>query len=139
MKKEMKGFIRLIVLMGLLFLCSMLLSGCTTQADRVSENLAQEADNFNVVRTVTVINCITDDVILQVTGRISIKADTADKQLEIIAEVGEDKYQKHIIGLSEHTTYTVSDTDLGTEVSKYHFTINYNPKMWLPYEFENID
>lgn len=116
-----------------------MLTGCNQQADRVSENLAKEADNFNIVRTVTVINCITDDVILTVTGRISIKADTEDNQLEIIAEVGKDKYQKHIIGLSDHTTYTVSDTDGGTEVDKYQFTINYNPKMWLPSDLEIID
>lgn len=115
------------------------LTGCNQQADRVSENLAKEADNFNIIRTVTVINCITDDVILTATGRISIKADTTDNQLEIIAEVGDGKYQKHIIGLSDHTTYTVSDTDEGTKVDKYQFTINYNPKMWLPADFENID
>ena len=127
----------LVLLMIGVVMCSML-TGCT-EAEKVSRNLAQESDNFNVIRTVTVINCITDDVIMTATGRISITADTADNQLEIIAEVGENKYQKHIIGLSEHTTYVVSDTDDGTEVDKYKFTINYNPKMWLPADFENID
>lgn len=39
------------------------LVGCETQADRVSYNLSQEADNFNVIRRLTVINCIEGDVL----------------------------------------------------------------------------
>ena len=35
-----------------------LLGGCGTESQRVSYNLSQQADNFNVVRQLTVINCI---------------------------------------------------------------------------------
>ena len=56
------------------------LSGCT-EASRVSQNLAMESDNFNVVRKVTVLNAITNDTMFEMTGKMSIKADTADKQL----------------------------------------------------------
>ena len=73
------------------------------------------------------------------TGKISITADVEDNQLEVIAEDG-DTYTKHIIGLSDNTTYVVQDLNLGAnDVSKYKFTINFNPNMWLPYEVENID
>lgn len=34
------------------------LSGCGTEASRVSQNLSQEADNFNNIRQLTVINCL---------------------------------------------------------------------------------
>ena len=47
----------LVLLMIGVVMCSML-TGCT-EAEKVSRNLAQESDNFNVIRTVTVINCIT--------------------------------------------------------------------------------
>ena len=60
------------------------LTGCGTEAERVSYNLSQQADNFNVVRQLTVINCIEGDVLFQMTGKMSITADTADNQLEII-------------------------------------------------------
>ena len=124
-----------IVLIGFM---AMFLSGCS-EAERVRENLSQEADNFNIVRELTVINCITGDTLFQMTGKISITADVEDNQLEVIAEDG-DTYTKHIIGLSDNTTYVIQDLNLGAnDVSKYKFTINFNPNMWIPYEVENID
>lgn len=35
-----------------------MLVGCETEAQKVSYNLSQQADNFNVIRQLTVINCI---------------------------------------------------------------------------------
>ncbi|OHY31298.1 hypothetical protein BI362_03005 [Streptococcus parauberis] len=117
---------------GLVFL-----TGCT-EADKVSENLSQESDNFNVVRKVTVIDAITNDVMFQMSGRMSITADTDDKQLEIVVENDNDKYQKHIIGLSDNVSYVVEDVDV-PNVSKYKYEINYNPKMWVPVKLKNVD
>lgn len=113
--------------------------GCETEAQRVSYNLSQEADNFNIVRQLTVINCIEGDVLFQMTGKLSIKADTADNQLEIIAE-DHGTYVKHFVGLSDNVTYVVEDLNLGAnEVNKYRYTLNFNPKMWIPVEVETID
>lgn len=105
--------------------------GCR-EADRASYNISREADNFNIVRRVTVIDCINGDVLFQMSGKMSIKADREDNQLEItVSDNG--KYQKHIIGLSDNVTYVVEDLNLGAnEVSAYQYTIIYNPKMWLP-------
>lgn len=115
----------------------LLLTGCS-EAKRVSSNLSQESDNFNVVRKVTVIDAITNDVMFQMSGRMSINADTKDKQLEIVVENGKDKYQKHIIGLSDNVSYVVEDVDV-PNVSNYKYEINYNPKMWVPLKLKNID
>lgn len=106
------------------------LAGCS-QADKVSSNMSEESDNFNVVRKVTVINAIKNDIIFQMSGRMSIKADKEDNQLEIIVEEKDGKYQKHIIGLSDNVSYTVEDVTT-KNVSKYQYEINYNPKMWIP-------
>ena len=115
------------------------LVGCDTQADRVSYNLSQEADNFNIVRQLTVINCIEGDVIFQMTGKLSITADTSDNQLEIIVE-DNGTYVKHFIGLSDNVTYVVEDLNLGAnDVKKYRYTLNFNPKMWIPVDAETID
>lgn len=132
----MKKKLLLITLMvTLLFM----LVGCTeTQADRVSYNLSQEADNFNVIRQLTVINCIEGDVLFQMTGKMSITADTADNQLEIIIEDENGNYKKHFIGLSDNVTYVVEDLDVNN-VSKYKYTLNYNPKMWIPVNIDRID
>lgn len=131
----MKKFVCLLVIMLIVFT----LVGCgDTQANRVSYNLSQEADNFNNVRQVTVINCLQGDVLFQMTGKISITADTADNQLEIIVEDENGTYKKHFIGLSDNVTYVVEDITAG-DVSNYKYTLNFNPKMWLPYNVETID
>ena len=113
-------------------------TGCDTEASRVSYNLSQQADNFNNVRQVTVINCLQGDVLFQMTGKISITADTADNQLEIIVEDENGQYKKHFIGLSDNVTYVVEDITSGN-VDKYKYTLNFNPKMWLPVGVETID
>ncbi|WP_097006517.1 hypothetical protein [Lacrimispora amygdalina] len=124
---------------GLLFVVLMisLLTGCT-QAEKVSYNLSQEADNFNVVRQLTVINCIEGDVLFQMTGKMSITADTSDNQLEVIVENEDGSYKKHFIGLSDNVTYVVEDINVN-DISKYKYTLNYNPKMWIPVEVDTID
>jgi hypothetical protein len=71
------------------------------------------------------------------TGKISITADTADDQLEIIVEDENGQYKKHFIGLSDNVTYVVEDITAG-DVSNYKYTLNFNPKMWLPYNVETI-
>lgn len=117
----------------------MILSGCQVEADRVNYNLTQEADNFNVIRQITVINCLKGDVLFQMTGKMSITADTQDNQLEVIVEDENGKYKKHFIGLSDNVTYVIEDITDDTDVSKYHYTLNYNPKMWIPYDVDTID
>ena len=114
------------------------LAGCDTEANRVSYNLSQEADNFNDIRQITVINCLQGDVLFQMTGKMSITADTADNQLEVIVEDEKGEYKKHFIGLSDNVTYVVEDVTAG-DVEKYKYTLNFNPEMWLPYEVETID
>ena len=114
------------------------LIGCSSESDRVSYNISQEADNFNTVRQITVINCIQGDVLFQMTGKMSIKADTNDNQLEVIVEDDNGKYKKHFLGLSDNVSYVVEDITDG-DVSKYHYTLNFNPKMWIPVDVKNID
>ena len=133
MKKKMLG-----IAAGFILALSTL-TGCSTEAERVEYNLTQEADNFNVVRQLTVMNCIQGDVLFQMTGKMSITADTEDNQLEIIVEDGS-TYVKHFIGLSDNVTYVIEDLNLGkNEVSKYKYTLNFNPNMWIPYSMETID
>lgn len=117
-----------------------MLAGCETEASRVEYNLTQEADNFNIVRQLTVINCLQGDVLFQMTGKMSITADVDDNQLEIIVENEDGNYTKHFVGLSDNVTYTIEDLNLGkNDVEKYKYTLNFNPNMWLPYEVETMD
>lgn len=109
---------------------TLLFTGCT-EADKVSYNLSQEADNFNDVRQITVINCIQGDVLFQMSGRMSIQPDPEENQLEVIVEYQEGLYKKHFIGLSDNVTYVVEDLEVDN-VDQYSYTLNFNPKMWIP-------
>lgn len=125
-------------LIAAILLTVLCLTGCETEAQRVSYNISQEADNFNTIRQITVINCIQGDVLFQMTGKMSITADVSDNQLEVIVEDDNGKYKKHFIGLSDNVTYVVEDITDG-DVSKYHYTLNFNPKMWVPIDVKKID
>lgn len=130
---------KFVLIISLLIFSIPLLTGCTdSEANRVSHNLSQEADNFNDIRQLTVINCIQGDVLFQMTGRMSIKADMADNQLEVIIEDENGEYKKHFIGLSDNVTYVVEDIT-SDDIDRYHYVLNFNPKMWLPYKVETID
>lgn len=111
-----------------------------SEASRVESNLTKEADNFNVVRQLTVINCLQGDVLFQMSGRMSITADVDDNQLETIVENNDNTYVKHFVGLSDNVTYVIEDLNLGAnDVNKYQYTLNFNPNMWLPVEVDTID
>lgn len=118
-------------LLSVVLLLTIALTGCSTEADRVSYNLSQQADNFNDIRQVTVINCLQGDVLFQMTGKMSITADTEDNQLEIVVEDENGEYKKHFIGLSDNVTYVVEDVT-SKDVNQYKYTLNFNPEMWLP-------
>lgn len=130
----MKKFIALFLAV-IMMVC---LCGCQTEASKVSYNLSLEADNFNDIRQITVINCITGDVLFQMTGKMSITTDTADKKLDVIVEDENGNYKKHFIGLSDNVTYVIEDIT-SSDVDQYHYTLNFNPDMWIPYSVDEID
>lgn len=130
MKKKMIALISCILIAGTLVGCS--------QADRASYNLSKEADNFNDIRRLTVINCLQGDVLFQMQGRMSITADVEDNQLEVIVENGKDDYSKHFVGLSDNVTYVIEDVE-GADVENTKYTLNFNPEMWIPVDVKKID
>lgn len=119
-----------VCIIAILVIGVMALTGCS-QAERVSYNLSQQADNFNNVRQLTVINCLQGDILFQMTGKMSITADTTDNQLEVVVEDENGIYKKHFVGLSDNVTYVVEDIT-GKNVDKYRYTLNFNPNMWWP-------
>ncbi|MGT2896264.1 hypothetical protein Javan174_0029 [Streptococcus phage Javan174] len=114
---------------------SALLAGCR-ESERVSYNLSKEADNFNVVRKITIINAIKGEVLYQVTGKMSIEQ--GENQLVIIAEDDKGEYKKHFIGLSDNVTYVVEDIT-GKGVSNTKYTLIFNPEMVIPIDAKLAD
>ena len=123
-KKQILDWTKILGL-GVLFVI-LTLTGCS-QSYRVSENISQEANNFIVVRRITVINARTDTVLLQLTGTFSLRH-KSENELEVICELEDGKYQKHYVYLNEYTLYVVEDLS-GSNVSKYSYELNFLPEM----------
>ena len=125
-----------LIVVALMMICSVAFTttGCGREANRVSYNVSQDADNFNVMRRLAVINTVDGKPVFEMVGRFSITADSADNQLEVVVEVDDGKYKKHIIGLNQATTMYVIEDINGANVNKYKYEINYLPKMIQPFD-----
>lgn len=110
------------------------LTACT-EADRASQNVSTEAENFNVTRRLAVINTITDKPQLELIGNFSIEVDTEGSQLEITVKVDENRFKKHFVGLTPTVTYVVEDIS-GAEVSSTRYQISYLPEAIIPVELK---
>ena len=131
MKKSKKYLITIFVVV-----MALIVVGCR-EADRVSYNLSQEADNFNVARKLTVINQRTDTILFQMTGNFSIQKED-DGDLAVIGEDENGKYYKHFVYLSSEISYVVEDMG-STGVNKHKYEINFNPQMIIPVQPTIID
>ena len=119
-----------VIVIMLVLVMALSFTGCT-EAERVSYNVSQSADNFNVVRRLTVLNARTDKPMFELIGNFSINTDAEDGQLEVVCETGKNEYKKHFIRLNEWTMYVVEDIG-GANVNKYRYEVNFLPEMILP-------
>lgn len=119
MKKKM-----LLVLLAAVA-CMFVFTGCS-ESSKVSRNVSQEADNFNVTRKLTVINARTDTVLLELTGTFALQ-NNDDNELEVIIETAKGKYRKDLVYLNDYTMYVIEDVS-GADVDKYHYEINFLPE-----------
>ena len=119
MKKKM-----LLVLLAAVA-CMFVFTGCS-ESSKVSRNVSQEEDNFNVTRKLTVINARTDTVLLELTGTFALQ-NNDDNELEVIIETAKGKYRKDLVYLNDYTMYVVEDVS-GADVDKYHYEINFLPE-----------
>lgn len=110
---------RKVVVITLIMCAMLLLAGCT-EAERVSYNLSEEADNFNICRQIVVVNNDTGQILYEFEWFSSINVDEEESQLEITSEIGEGQYCKDFIGLNNETTYVVTQID-SANVDKYHY------------------
>lgn len=104
------------------------LTGCTN-AETASYNLSKGADHFEIDRRIVMFNGVTDNYLLSVEGRCSIKDHEA--QLEVTCRIGPDEYKKHILGLSDNVSYFVEQLETA-DVSVYHYRVIFKPESIVP-------
>lgn len=133
----MKKLICLLLIVVCLFGSVFIFSGCDTEAQKVSYNVSQQADNFNVVRRIVITNARSDKIIMEVIGRCSVQK-ASDGDLDIIIEVGDGIYKKNWVVLNEWTIVAVEDIS-GAYADPYHYEVNYQPEAIIPIKIVDID
>ncbi len=114
---------------ALTFLLGGAASGCTSDAQTVSENLSTAADQFEVQRKIVGINGITDEPAFEVEGKCSITDE--GNQLEVTCKHGEDDYRKHFIGLSDNLFYVATQLE-PMDADEYRTRIIIKPEAIIP-------
>ena len=115
MKKIFAMFFIILVLIGCM-------TGCS-EASNVNHNLSQAADNFQVVRKITVYNARTDLIVMEMEGLMSL-SNTSTSELVVTCMTGPNQYKKNYIYLNEYVIYVVEDIT-GTVTDPYHYKIHF--------------
>lgn len=116
MKKRILAVVMMLAMM-------LILAGCS-QATNATVQLKNDADEFKVVRRITVINLRTDSILYEIEGRISYTVE-ADGDFSIIAKTGEDSFKRDVIGVGQAgdgITYIVEQIE-PLEEDPYHYEI----------------
>ena len=122
----MKKFFLAIGILGLVAL-----GACSPDADVASRNLSKAADMFEIDRRVVFYNGITGAYMLTIEGRCSLGNFDSNRQLSVTCKVGEGKYKKHYLGLSDNVTYFVEQIK-SKGVSAYHYRVIFKPQTIIP-------
>ena len=128
-------FMKKIKFLAVVLFAYILLYGCT-EAERVSSNVSQQADNFNVIRRLTVLNARSDKPMFELVGAFSFTLE--NDRIIAVVETGPGEYKKHSVGLNDWTLWVIEDVS-GAEVDKYHYEVNFLPEMIVPVTFTNED
>lgn len=102
------------------------LSACSPAAPRASDNVSKAADNFEVVRQLTVVNGFTDKVQFELVGAFSITDE--GNQLEVVAKLEDGSFRKHFVGLSDNVNYIVEDLDETKNADAWVYEVFYLPE-----------
>lgn len=107
----------------------LLLTGCTSDADKASQNISTAAENFEVQRNIKGVNAITDTPAFEVEGRCSIER--VDDRLQVTCKHGENDFRKHELGLADNVYYASVQLE-PIDVSVYRTRIIIKPENLIP-------
>ncbi len=112
------------LVMAMILISLMLTGAGCSQASNATHQLKDDADEFKIVRRITVINLRTDRILYEIEGRISYKVEV-DGDFSIVAKVGEDTFKRDTIGVGQAgngITYIVEQIE-PFEEDPYHYEI----------------
>lgn len=105
------------------------LTGCTSDADVVNENLNKDADNFKVNRRVVFYNAILDKYIMTVEGFCSVDPGDANR-MTVTCKVGSE-YKRNALGKSDNVLWWYEQLTT-SGVSPNHYKVVMKPSVIIP-------
>ena len=112
-----------ILILALALVCGCFLFTSCNAATNVNHNLSQAADNFQVVRKITVYNARTDLIVMEMEGYMSL-TNNSTNELVVTCMTGPNEYKKNYIYLNEYVIYVVEDIT-GTATDPYHYKVHF--------------
>lgn len=106
-----------------------ILAGCTSDADKASQNIATAAEQFEVQRTIVGVNGISGETIFFAEGRCSFE--TSGRRFDVTCKHAPDEYRKHVFILGDQDSVVVTQ-EQAIDVSEYHTRIILKPQNLLP-------
>jgi hypothetical protein len=119
----------IVATVGGVFAAALMLSGCSSDADVVSENLSKAADQFQITRRIIFYNGITNQYIMTIEGKCSVNVN--DRKLDVTCKTQKDEYKKHFLGLSDNVTWFAEQIE-GAGVSPDHYKVIFKPEVIIP-------
>jgi hypothetical protein len=125
--------------LGALAVAGIALVGCAptvttnngnSDADKVAENIALEAEAFQVQRSITATSGITGDILFIAEGRCSFEY-PGDNRVDATCKYGPDEYRKHTFVLGDQDSVVIAMEE-PIDVSEYHTKILIKPQNAIP-------
>ena len=111
------------IIYGILIAIMIITLVSCTAADTVNHNLSQAADNFEVLRKITVYNARTDLIVMEMEGYMSL-SNNSTNELVVMCKTGANVYKKNYVYLNEYVIYVVEDIT-GTVTNPYHYKVKF--------------
>lgn len=97
-------------------------------AEQASYLVSKAADEFSVLRRITVINARDNTVLYEITGYSSIQGSVTGGELTFISKIGKDTYKKDFIYINDWVTYIVEDISGAEITDPYYYDISILPQ-----------
>ena len=123
---------KLILAIAIAALAAVGLTACANDAQIVSSNISQDADNFRINRRVVLYNGITGAYILNIEGLCSLAAGSSSKNsITVTCRTGPSDYKKHILGLGDNVTFFAEQLE-PAKSSTYFYRVTFKPTSIVP-------
>lgn len=110
--------------------CAVTTTNGNSDADKVAENIALEAEAFQVQRSITALNGITGEVLFTAEGRCSFEYPANDR-VDVVCKYSPDEYRKHTFIIGDQDQVIIAQEE-AIDVSEYHTKIIIKPQNVIP-------